>query len=170
MSLRTAVGFRLGHVEGDLKRLRIEPEQDIALADELVLDHLDRDHPAVDVRADRHHVGLDVGVLGRDVAAAHRIPVQADEPRERRDDHQEERPDQPAPTQAGSRGALRPGVASSCTGALPLAPVASRLPLPLRRSGAFDDPQRLEQLLALGLVQAVERLGAQIRRQMAKRS
>ena len=128
-----------------------------------------RDHPAVDVGADRHDVGLDIGVLGRDVAAAHRIPVQADEPRERA----ARRPAAAAgaaapPPPAGSWRALRPGSALplSCTGALPSAPslpCPTQLPLLVdAQQIGFDHQQAVEQLLALrALVHAVERLGAQ---------
>ena len=71
--------LRLGHVERDLERLRVEAEQDVAVADELVFRDPDRDHATIHVRADRHHVRLDVRVLGRHVAAGHGVPVEAEQ-------------------------------------------------------------------------------------------
>src|SRR5687768_3064225 len=60
-------------------------------------------------------------------------------------------------------GSGRPS-ASSCTGALPLAPkVAVEAAVTVQaQQVALDQPQRLEQLLALAFVQAIQRLATQV--------
>jgi len=58
--------------------------------------HLEVDHAAGDVGADRHLVGMDVGIVGTDIAAAVEIDdADADQHGERPADHQQAA--QPAP-------------------------------------------------------------------------
>ncbi len=67
--------LRLGARERDLVGLVVDPEQQGALGDRLVIADVDLDDAARDVAADLHLVGPHIGVLGRDVPAARHVVV-----------------------------------------------------------------------------------------------
>ena len=80
MANSTFAGFEpaLGERERDLVGLRIDVEQRIADLDLLPLDHMHRDDRAGDLGRDERLVGADIGVVGRDIAAAAEPPAEAD--------------------------------------------------------------------------------------------
>ena len=85
------VELALGERERDLVGLGIDVEQRIAGLDLLPLDDVDRDDRAGHLRRDQRLVGADIGVVGRDVAAAVQPPGEAERERdERHDDEQDE--------------------------------------------------------------------------------
>ena len=61
--------LRLGLGEGDAERARIDPEQQVAAAHLLILVDQDLGDRAAHFGRDRDHVLLDIGIVGRDVAA-----------------------------------------------------------------------------------------------------
>ena len=62
----------------DPVRLGVEPEEEVALLDVLVRLDGDLDDPAGNVGRDRHAILLDIGVVGRGIAAAGQPEPQAD--------------------------------------------------------------------------------------------
>ena len=69
--------------EGDLIGLGIDVEQRIADLDLLPLGHMHGDDRAGDLRRDQRLVGADIGVVGRDIAAAAQPPAEAERERDR---------------------------------------------------------------------------------------
>ena len=80
-------GLRL--IDRGLIRCGIEPEQHVALLDALIVLHLDRNHPARDIGADRDEARLQERVVVRFIAAAVEIEEQrADQDHDRRGEQQ----------------------------------------------------------------------------------
>ena len=86
----------LGQRERDLVGLRVDVEQRIADLDLLPLDHVDRDDRARDLRRDQRLVRADIGIVGRDVAAAVQPPAEAERERDERDDDEHDEAPGPA--------------------------------------------------------------------------
>ncbi len=97
---------RLGAVAiGEIDRI-VDPEQNLPRLDVLIVVDIDLDDMARDAGRDVQHVGLAVGVVGRNVAARGQIPpAAADHDRERHHEHQ----DQPRPAPAAARRFFRDG-------------------------------------------------------------
>ena len=67
--------FGRGFVDGRLIRRGVDPEQDVARLDALVIVDRDRDDGAADIGADRDQPGLEIAIVGRFVAAAAQIEI-----------------------------------------------------------------------------------------------
>src|SRR5690606_1946848 len=89
---------RAGEVE--LERFWVDAEQQIARSDALVFLHLDLDDLAADLGTDSHHVLLDVGIVGRNLALQ-TLPVEQAPDEEKHGQRYHRR--EPAPTSAGGR-------------------------------------------------------------------
>ena len=76
--------------------MRIDVEQRIADLDLLPLDDMDGDDRAGDLRRDQRLVGADIGVVGRDIAAAAQPPAEAERERDERDDDEHDEAPGPA--------------------------------------------------------------------------
>ena len=94
------LALRLAH--GELERHRIDFEQHVAGRHVLALLHRDADDLAGNVRRDQHLLRADVGVVGRDVAAAHQVDRKPGERHDERRDHQQDEP-QPLAQHADER-------------------------------------------------------------------
>jgi hypothetical protein len=67
----------------------------------------DMDDLAGDVRCNQNLLGADIGIVGRDVAAAGEIDAEADHRRQRRDAHQQKHPQTASPEARKQSGPLR---------------------------------------------------------------
>ena len=85
-----------GPVDRDMKRLRVDLKEDVARVDGLIVFDFYVDHASRDVRCDRDHVRLDVGVLRRDIAAAKGVPIEAADRCRYRHDQQKHKADETA--------------------------------------------------------------------------
>ena len=85
LDLEPSAGERgLGAGKRDAVGLGVDAEQELAGRDRVVLARRDVDDPPGDVGGDRHLVLLDVGVVGRGIAAAGQPEIAADREEERR--------------------------------------------------------------------------------------
>ena len=82
----------LGIGERNLKRRRIDPEQDIPALDPLTFLDVDLDHGSVDLRADRGDVLLHIGIVGAHGLATVEPEPAADQQDQQRDGKQQHDP------------------------------------------------------------------------------
>jgi len=100
----------LGAIERDAEGLFVDAEQYLVLCDMLVVADRDRDDRAGHLGADRDVVRADIGVIGRDVAAAGEIEEGADGDHQQRHDQEKRLAPAPAARRGGRRRGLRLGL------------------------------------------------------------